>query len=63
MSGFYDYRELHPATKAGIECQDDQGRPDDKPCGCHQRGEQPWKWWLCSYHAGFEDGVEAGDDQ
>lgn len=24
-------------------------------CGCEVRG---MKWWLCSYHEGFEDGIE-----
>lgn len=27
-------------------------------CGCEHRGG---KWWLCSYHDGFEAGLEAGE--
>lgn len=60
---------LHPATLASIEMQ---GPSVHLPfsawkCGCELR--DGWeattgKWWLCDYHAGFEDGIEArGDDR
>ena len=57
MSGFYYYSTLSAATTRNIKARPDTPNAvNDKTCGCHGRGD---KWWLCSYHEGFEDGVQA----
>lgn len=60
--GFVEYETLHPATRKSIEVQppavDDQESWPSKQCGCHVRGQHK-RWWLCSYHEGHDDGIDA----
>jgi hypothetical protein len=63
MSGEFGDLEVrpsvHPLTEASIERQGwdfNAGGRNGFTCGCEVRGT---KWWLCGYHEGFEDGVEA----
>lgn len=59
MSGFYYYEALHPSTKRSIQAGADTANAlNAKACGCHERSD---KWWLCSYHEGYEDGTSACD--
>jgi hypothetical protein len=64
-------KSIHPLTEASIRAQGvlPEASPSfsDWACGCELR--DGWeattgKWWLCGYHEGFEDGIEArGDDR
>lgn len=58
----FESDRLHPATMRSIEAQppaaDDQKEWPSKQCGCHVRGERK-RWWLCAYHEGYDDGIEA----
>ena len=47
--------DLHPRTLASIHLQgvDDGG---NIRCGCCHRGD---RWWLCAYHDGYEDALDA----
>lgn len=54
---------LHPVTQHDIEIQGcDPGEvvPEAfggvRHCGCEKRGD---RWWLCSYHVGFDEGAWA----
>ena len=51
MTAMYPWNALSEHLQESIEMQgvDERG---DKSCGCHQRQD---KWWLCSYHDGFQD--------
>lgn len=62
-------KSIHPLTEESIRLQGPSlvGMLSQFGCGCELR--DGWeattgKWWLCSYHDGFEDGIEArGDDR
>lgn len=44
-----------PETLASIQAQGTVGTSTVHSCGCEYRT----KWHLCTYHCGFEDGLEA----
>jgi hypothetical protein len=57
-------QSIHPLTEASIELQGPSLMVSQFGCGCELR--DGWeattgKWWLCSYHEGFEDGIERAE--
>lgn len=57
-------KSIHPLTEASIELQGPSlvGEASQFGCACELR--DGWeattgKWWLCDYHAGFEDATDA----
>jgi hypothetical protein len=62
-------KSIHPLTEESIRLQGPSlvGMLSQFGCGCELR--DGWEattgtWWLCGYHDGFEDGIEArGDDR
>jgi hypothetical protein len=57
-------KSIHPLTEESIELQGPSlvGMVSQSGCACELR--DGWeattgKWWLCSYHDGFEDGIAA----
>jgi hypothetical protein len=55
----YPILQLHPLVRASIEAQGqtETSVADAYRCGCHHRGID--RMWLCPYHQGFDDGIEA----
>jgi hypothetical protein len=56
----YESGDLHRLTRASINRGVVVGLVSgDKQCGCHQRPPESDRWWLCQYHIGMQDGIEA----
>lgn len=55
-------KSIHPLTEASIQAQGVCSAVDEYaewPCGCEHRSICLPGWWLCGFHEGYEDGVEA----
>lgn len=53
----------HPLTVASVHLQGGRSATGARwrtsfQCGCSHQ-ESTDRWWLCGYHEGFDDGVEA----